>query len=315
MVVVPDARHGWWSGAGLALSAGLAASALWWFFFSRYAESEGRKFLEAQLDDHRGLLLDEIEISNRRWRSRSLPRDVYPRADGFDRRYHRDLTDDLEKSTKYFFCGPTGVYVPARLHLRRSDAPPLEEVRLRIIDPGSPSAMERAVEDRARKRENEDKSAEELRQELLTDLAMTIVGVWEIRKAIEGPIRIWCEGAAVIKRVELFDRAVYDSSVDGTAGEAFPKTICWSSTQSSYAMHEEEFFALNRSSASLRIGATTRIDRLAEFLSALQIEVGDLSTLWDEYREEYIRYLEERLPEAREQRDVDDGESGPRDAN
>jgi hypothetical protein len=314
-LAVPDLRKDWLEGALFAFSASLAASAAWWAFFSRYAESEGQRFLERQLDaqreqlekeleDHRELLVGELDETARRWRDSSLPRNIYPAADGFDLRFHRDLTQDLERSSKYYFCGPTGVYIPARIELRKNGASQLDDVRLKIVDPLSERAMERAVDDRSYKEENEEKSRDELRGEIVEDLSMAIVGVWQLRREIRGPIRIWFESTAVIKRIELFDTSVYDSSVDGTGPEAFPQTARWGAQQSMHTRHYEEFRGLDRAPASLTITARMSEARLREHLDDLGLSPKPIGDIWAEYRSSYLARLEKGIPKALALKDV-----------
>lgn len=310
-VLIANPTGGWLAGAGLAFSAGVAASAVWWAFFSRYAESEGRRFLEGQLDAqravlndelnaHRTLLLTELDDGARRWRDLSLPRDVYPAVNGLDLRFNRDLTQDLANSSTYFFCGRSGVYVPARIHLREATSSNhgLEDVRLWVIDPRSDLAMEQAVRDRCRKINNRGKPDDQLRSEIVEYLFMTLIGLWDARAKVNGSIRIWHESAAVVKRVELFDHAVYDSSIDGAETENFPTTVCWSSRQPNYVRMSEEFHRKDRLTASLTISSSTPEAVFTEHLAQLGLDPNRVDALRAEYHAQYLEQVRENIEKA-----------------
>lgn len=317
-VLVPDLRKDWLEGAGLALSAGVAASAAWWAVFSRYAESEARRFLELQLTAqrtqlstelkaHRELLVGELDETARRWRDSSLPRDLYPAAQGFDLRFNRDLTIDLAHSSKYFFSGPSGIYLPARILLRKDYEPTrkLEDVRLYIVDPLSDLAMEQAVRDRRGKTTHLGKPDEQIREEIITNLFMTVVALWHVRDSVRGSIRIWHESVAVIKRIELFDNAVYDSNIEGPGIEDFPTTGCWSAEQPAYIRISEEFHRQDHVSASMTITSNTPQEAFDGHLDRLRFDRAKADELWARYRSKYLTRLELGLPKARDLKDVE----------
>jgi len=315
---VPELQSDWLKGAGLALSAGIAASAAWWAFFSRYAESEGRRFLELQLDaqrdqlaaeleGHRELLVGELDETARRWRDTSMPQGIYPAAKGFDLRFNRDLTRDLARSTKYFFSGPTGIHLPARILMRERTKPTckLEDVRLYIVDPLSDLAMEQAVRDRRGKAIHRGKTDEQIREEIVANLMMTVVALWHARSCVRGSIRVWHESTAVIKRIELVDDAVYDCNIEGPGPEDFPITARWSSSQPSYIRISEEFHRQDHVSAALTISPDTPEDVLCSHLDRLDRDRGRFGDLWHRYRAKYLARLELGIPRALETLDVD----------
>src|SRR5260221_3962394 len=166
--------------------------------------------------------------TTRRWRDSSLPRGLYPAAEGFDLRFNRDLSRDLAHSKEYPFKGLSEINLPARI-LMRTDTEPtcrLEDVRLYIIDPLSDLAMEQAVHDRRGKATHRGKPDERIREEIITSLFMTVVALWHVRDSVRSSIRIWHESTAVINRIELLDNAVYDSNIEGPGPEDFPTTGC-----------------------------------------------------------------------------------------
>jgi len=310
------AGKGEWVGVIHAVSASVAASAIWWAVFSRYAEAEGRGFLDRhlkaqrgqlneELEVHRGMLVAEIDEMARRWRTSSFPRDIYPATEGFDRRFNRDLTRDLQRSSKYFFEGPTGIYVPARILLREEGSRNLEDVRLKIIDPLSDLAMDQAVIDRRRKATHQRKSDNQIRDEIVNDLYMTVVALWHVRGQVKGSIRIWYESTAVIKRVEVFEHALYDSHVDVPGSEAFPLTGCWSEGQATYVQVNEEFHRKDHAFASLRITPSTGAEELQRHLAERRLDPTCMEVAWEAYEEEYVSYLAERLPKALELREIE----------
>ena len=305
-----------------AVSASVAASAIWWAVFSRYAEAEGRGFLDRQLElqrdqlneeleEHRDLLVAEMEDVARRWRTTSFPRDIYPATEGFDLRFNRDLTRDLQRSSKYFFCGPTGIYVPARIRLQEDDSRPLEDVRVKVIDPQSDLAMAQAVADRRSKAKHEDKGDARIRKEITADVYMTVIALWHFRKFVIGTIRIWYESTAVIKRVEVFDRAIYDSRIDVPGPEAFPLTGCWAAGQPAYVQINEEFHRRDPGPASLAITPGMSEERLRRHLAERQIDAAHMARLWEAYQERYVSYLESLLPKALALREIEPIERPP----
>jgi hypothetical protein len=315
--LVPDLRHNWVEGAALALSAGIAASASWWAFFSRYAESEARRFLGLQLEAqrqqlsrelevHRELLVGELNETARRWRDTSLPRDIYPAAEGFDLRFNRDLTEDLARSSKYFFSGPSGIYLPARILLRKDSEPTrkLEDVRLYIVDPLSDLAMEQAIRDRRSKATHRGKP-DQIREEIVANLFMTVVALWNARDSVRGSIRIWHESTAVIKRIELLDNAVYDSNIEGPGPEDFPTTGCWSSEQPAYLRISEEFHRQDHVSASITISSSTPQEVFEGHLERLRFDRSKVDELWAQYQAKYLSRLELGLPRALALREVE----------
>jgi len=306
-LLVPDLRNDWWKGAGLTLSAGIAASAAWWAFFSRYAESEGRRFLEVQLNGHRELLVGELDETARRWRDFSLPRDIYPAANGFDLRFNRDLSGDLARSKKYFFKGPSGIYLPARILMREQCEPTrrLEDVRLYIVDPLSDLAMEQAIRDRRGMSTHSGKSDGQIRAGILTSLFMSLVACWHVRSRVRGAIRVWHESTTVINRIELFDDAAYDSNIEGPGPEDFPTTGCWSSGQPAYIRISEEFHRQDHISASLTMSADTLEKDFHAHLERLRFNPGEVDELWDRYQAKYLKRLELGIPRALALRDVE----------
>ncbi|HVY78473.1 MAG TPA: hypothetical protein VG898_08215 [Solirubrobacterales bacterium] len=300
-----------WADAALALSAGVAASAVWWAFFSRYAESQGRQFLERQLTEqrkvlnlelksNRDLLVEEMEEGAKRWRDSGLPRDIYAATEGFDLRFNHDLTDDFERSSRYYFCGRSGIYVPARILLRDSRAPRrLEDVRLKVIDPLGVVAMKQAIRDRRGRENNHSKSDDELRAEIVDHLLMTIVGLWQARDRVRGTIRVWHESTSVVKRIELFDGAVYDANIDGLGNTAFPSTGCWLSGTPGYTRISSEFDRRDQASASFEISTMTKRQELDEHLERLGCDPKRFEELWDRYLSKYLQRMKRGLPRAR----------------
>jgi hypothetical protein len=293
------------------MSAGIAASAVWWTFFSRYAETQGKDFLDRQLSkqrdglnrelaSHRNLLMAQMEEGAKRWRDSGLPRDIYGGTEGFDRRFNRDLTEDFERSRRYYFCGRSGIYVPARILLRDERAARrLEDVRLKVIDPLGSLAMSQAVQDRRARENNQEKSDEELRREITEHLLMAVAGLWQARERVHGAIRIWHESTAVVKRIELFDGAVYDANIDGRGTAAFPLTGCWAVGQPGYTRVADEFEAQDHATASFEISRTTPRSELDSHLERLGCDPARFSELWNGYRSKYLQRMERGLSRAR----------------
>lgn len=297
---------------GLAIGTGIGGAAVWWAAFARYAESAGERILnrrlsqqgrqlQNELDEHRALLAGELEENARRWRDSSLPRAIYPPTNGFDLRFNRDSTKHLARSSKYFFCGPSGVFVPARIILRETEMnPPLEEVRLRIVNPLRDIAMERTIEQRRGK----PKSAAEdagIRQQVNDDLFMMIVGLWHARDRV-GKVQVWYESAAVIKRLELFEDAVYDAP-DIRGPEEFPMVVRWDSLQPTYTQRLAEFDH-NESEATLTFTPRTPESVLIEHLAFFGFDPGERGSMLERFEREYVNYFRGPLQKALELRET-----------
>jgi len=311
VLLLISGEHSIWRDAALAFSTGVAASAVWWAFFSRYAESQGKDFLERELTQQRAtlslelqlnrkLLVEEMEEGAKRWRDSGLPRDIYAATEGFDLRFNHDLTEDFERSSRYYFCGRSGIYVPARIILRDRRAPRrLEDVRLKVIDPLGVVAMDQAIRDRRGRENNRSKSDDELRAEIVDHLLMTIVGLWHAREHVRGTIRVWHESTSVVKRIELFEHAVYDANIDGRGTTAFPSTGCWAAGQPGYTRIGGEFDRKDQASASLEISVSTERRELDKHLERLGCDPGRFDELWERYRSKYLQRMEKGLPRAR----------------
>lgn len=310
---------GFWGSPHLArdlligVSVGVTASAVWWAFFSHFAEKQARLLLTSELAEQRHVLergiselVDEVERNSQRWQDERLPLALYGSNSGTDLRFNRDLTRDLERSKAYYFSGPTGIYVPARIETRRSEHD-LRELRLRLIDPCSEVAMKRAVDERMRRDENIGKSEDQIRDELRLHLIMVHSALWRIRNKV-GKILLCYENVPVLNRLEQFETCIYDSSIEQDGRAAFPTTARWGRDHSTWALAERDFRA--QSFASFVIAPTTSEEELEAHLGKHGMT---LDRKIEEYLEEYdLRYLSpmrKTLQEARDHVDVvDDGE-------
>ncbi|HXF32720.1 MAG TPA: hypothetical protein VN522_14495 [Solirubrobacterales bacterium] len=296
----------------IGVSVGVSASAAWWAFFSHYAERQARLLLTTELAKQRTVLdrgiselIEEAERNSRRWQDERLPLDLYASNNGTDLRFNRDVTRDLARSKIYYFSGPTGIYVPARIETREV-AQDLRELRLRLIDPCSPPAMKRAVEERLRRDENAGRSEEEIREKLELDLIMVHVALWRIRKKV-GRIALCYENVPVLNRVEMFDDCIYDSSIEKDGRSAFPTTARWGRDHSTWTLAEQDFKAQEFTSFMLR--PSTSEDDLRVHLKKQGMTLDrDFDSYLEEYDRRYASWMRETLKEARDHRDVVDEE-------
>jgi hypothetical protein len=302
----------------IGVSVGISASAVWWAFFAHYAEHQARLLLTSELAEQRAVLdrgisalVEEAERNSRRWQDERLPSDLYAANNGTDLRFNRDLTRDLERSKIYYFSGPTGIYVPARIETREAEHD-LRELRLRLIDSGSEPAVERAIEDRLRRDENAGRSEEEIREKLYLDLIMVHVALWRIRRMVH-TIALCYENVPVLNRVEMFDDCIYDSSIEKDGRCAFPTTARWDRSHSTWAVAESDFKA--QKFTSFRIRPSTSEESLREHLSRQGMAPDrDFDSYLEEYDRRYVSELRKTLKEARDHRDVvDDREDGQDD--
>lgn len=297
----------------LALCAGIAASAAWWAVFSRYAESEAKRLLTFELaEQHRVLdgrlsgLVREVQKESREAHQRNSPRDVYPSHDLHDLRLNRDLTHDLERSQFYYFAGPSGVWVAARVELRSKEAGvPLADVRVRMVDPSSSFAIEKAVRDRERRSENAGRSAEEIRAAVRNDLVLAHVALWCARTSVQGSICLSYESRAMHERLELLDSAIYLSKIDSKDEARYPLTTAWRPGYHAWGAAFEDFddvdfadFAINRE--------TSRDTVERHLVEKLGLELSDWSEWAERYDQEYLSPMKEVLARARTHTDFFD---------
>jgi hypothetical protein len=287
-----------------ALFASIGASALWWAAFARVAEREIYALVKDQIADERQLAdnarqveveLLKAELERLAGVGDDLPAAVYPGKTQADLRFNHDLDNHLDTTTRYLFWGPTAVYVGARLTHRRSTKR-LKTVEVTVTDPRSEAAMKHAVMDRLKRPDHIDKHPEEVEAELRKDIFMAIIALFDSRDCAQR-VRILLEKRAAGVRVELFDRALYDSSVESTERKNFTHTLRWDSDQPAFKARERQM--RNSRHASLTIERTTREPELLEWLTELGMPPGDLPRLRETYRTEYIDKLERVLSHAR----------------
>jgi hypothetical protein len=299
---------GLWRDCGLAASAGLATAAAWWALFARYAEGRAERLLRerlyaqqrqlgGELDHHRHMITEQVADTTRLWRDSALPDNVYGDANGVDLRLNRDLTEDLRKSTTYWFYGPSGAYVPARIKLRPDETRvKLEQVRMIVIDPRNELALEQATLDRRRLQRTTGSDAE-IHQEIKDDIFLMLVGLWEFRNCVQGQIQVSYESAAVFKRAEIFDEAAYSSIIALSEGSDFPLTCAWKKGQPAYTTLSDEFVSRRFDSAFTITLATSR-DTLGAHIRELEFDDSKIDEMVQRYRQTYLARMEEILPKA-----------------
>lgn len=289
-----------WQDVLVATAAGIAASAAWWAFFSRYAERQASRLLTRELAEQRRILdgrLDglvrEVQKDSREARRRNFPRAVYPPQELFDLRFNRDLTFDLERSSYYYFAGPSGVWVATRLELRSPDAAiPLSEVKVRIVDPTSRFSMEKAIADRQRRLENAGKTKAEIEAEVRDHLVLSHLALWRARASVSGPICLCYEGRAIRERLELFESSIYDSNIDRNDQERYPLTAAWGTEYPGWGAAFEDFN--DPDFADFVIAeATTREDLERHLSESLDLNLE--REAWDELMERYDRRYLSRM--------------------
>ncbi|HEV2790767.1 MAG TPA: hypothetical protein VGV69_05665 [Solirubrobacterales bacterium] len=302
-----------WEEVFLATAAGIVASAAWWAVFSRYAENEAKRLLTKELAEQRRVLdgrlsglVREVEKESRQARERHFPRDVYPPQDLFDLRFNRDLMEDLERSSFYYFTGPSGVWVAARLELRSSTATTaLDDVRVRMVDPTSRLALDKAVIHRKRRQENAKKANDEIEREIRDHLVLSHVALWRARTSVRGSISFSYEGRSVQERLELFEASIYDSNIDRQDQERYPLTAAWSTDHPSWGATHREF--LDPDFTAFTISRDTPREELERHLvDNLELEPGDWDQWIERYDQKYLSRMERGLALARDHVDARD---------
>lgn len=287
-----------------AFTAGLAGSAVWWAFFARFADRELRGLVEEQLTIQQNAFRDQLQRVEGMLQHRAdileqnVPSAIYLETNRFDLRFHRDLTCDLERSTTYWFRGISGVWVPARVLLRRQGSPRLREVKVLIVDPRSEGAMEQAVRDYLSKDDNAGKSVERAAREMRAAIQMTIVGLFDVRRLAD-TIKIELDPWPVRERTELFDDVVYDGDIDEPRDANYPRTAKWPRQAPRYAVLRQ--ILRDRASGEptlFKVGSDEA--ELHRSLARLGLDDANLASVRNRYRAEYIDRLEDILRHARE---------------
>jgi hypothetical protein len=282
-------------------SAGVAGAAIWWVLFARYAETEYRREmthqrnlervelrradeylrlkLEEELRTQRAMLMADMQL-------RELPEQIYNSTNNFDHRFTRDVTDDLDRSRAYLFCGVTAVYVAARIE-SRSEGSPLPLVEVLMIDPCSEVARKQAVGERQRRDNQSNNSPEQVVQKLLDDIFMALVGLFDVRRKTQ-QIAVTHDPGAVIHRNELFDHAAYEARIVAPETANFPRTLRWSVSQPSYRRIAETLNDEMRRGRRVVFDAGTDEKVLVAHLETLGLDPGRIDEMRKQYKEQYI---------------------------
>lgn len=291
-----------------AFLASIGGAAVWWAFFARFAEQQYSKFLNAQLRWERrelrradsallSQLQEELRVERdtlkRDIRSREIPDQIYRAQSGYDLRFTRDLTQDLARSSRYQFCGVTGIWVPARLALREGDSLLVELI---VADPRSPTAMEHAANERLQRSDYVGDTQESAIEKIREHLFMTLVALFDQRQNAR-EIVVRHDPGASIHRTELFDDAAYDARVVFRGKDVFPRTARWSADQPDYVrlVGVVEDTMARVPTPQVRFVPWTEQSALEAHLEKLGMEVSKLSEMRGRYEDNFTLALKEVL--------------------
>ena len=216
------------SGLGINLIAAAAFSTI----FALLVERENRSLVEHQLDErfdaHTSKLLAAVSNLN----SAYLPTAVYAPGQGYNQTFNRNLMDDLNHSSYYYFRGPSAKYIAARLKAlrRRPDL-----VRVYIPSPDSIASIKFDIANRSRTRRETIADISALYEQFRDDTLSAIIGLFDSRAY--GRIEIFFCDDTLISRYEATEQRLYVSwytSLENASGSKFPETTEFPRTSHHY---------------------------------------------------------------------------------
>lgn len=273
------------SGLGINLIAAATFSTI----FALLVDRENRSLVEHQLDErfdaHTSRLLTAVSNLN----SAYLPTAIHAPAQGYDRIFNKNLMDDLNHSSYYYFRGPSAKYIAARLRAlrRRPDL-----VRVYIPSPDSMASIKFDIANRARIRREDVADIPAMYEKFRNDTLAAVIGLFDCRAY--GKLEIFFCDDTLVSRYEVTEQRLYVSwytSLVNVSGSNFPETTEFPRTSHHYQatmidMERRASFA----SHSLLIGP--ELDRSA---FKLQLEsIFGKTYDYDEIAQLAHRYWEDR---------------------
>lgn len=202
------------------LGINLIAAAVFSTIFALLVERENRSVVENQLDEHFAAHTSDILAAISRLNA-YLPAQVYQPARAYDPIFNKDLMNDLNHSSYYYFRGPSAKYVAARLKAlrRRPDL-----VRVYVPGPESTASIKFDIANRSRTdRASPDVPA--YYQRFRDDLFTAVIALFDCRAY--GRIEVLFCDDALVARYEVSEQHLYISwytSFENTSDCIFPET-------------------------------------------------------------------------------------------
>lgn len=202
------------------LGINLIAAAVFSTIFALLVERENRSVVEDQLNDRFATHTSEILAAISKLNT-YLPTEVHPSARAYDPIFNRNLMNDLNHSSYYYFRGPSAKYIAARLKAlrRRPDL-----VRVYIPGPESSASIKFDIANRSRtNRASPDVPA--LYQRFKDDLFTAMIALFDCRAY--GRIEVLFCDDALVARYEVTEQHLYVSwytSFENDSDCPFPET-------------------------------------------------------------------------------------------
>lgn len=153
--------------------------------------------------------------------ARYLPGRVYSATGQPSKDFNEDLTTDLKSSTSYVFRGGTGRYIPLRL-AQLINLP--TRISIGLINPADSSVVTQRALDRISQRGLNRSELNDVYTEILEQIQMCIVGVFDFRHSCEITLSFGEDTSAF--RYEIFDAAAYVSLYHSwEKSYSFPETL------------------------------------------------------------------------------------------
>jgi hypothetical protein len=206
------------SGLGINLIAAAAFSTI----FALLVDRENRSLAEDRLDDrfdaHASKILKAVSNLNTAY----LPAAVHPPGQGYDTAFNRNLMNDLNHSSYYYFRGPSAKYVAARLGAlrRRPDL-----VRIYVPGPASTASIKFFIANKSRTRSHDDTDVVVLNRKFADDLLSALIALFDCRAY--GRIEVFLCEDTLVARHEVTEQHLYTSwytSLQNSRGDKFPET-------------------------------------------------------------------------------------------
>jgi hypothetical protein len=251
------------------LGINLVASALFATVFAVLVDQEHSSVVAQQFDErfaeHSARLMEALTKLN----SDYLPSAVHAPAASFDPVLNKKIIDDLNRSSFYYFRGPSAKYIAARLRgLRRRP----DLVRIYLPGPRATPSISFDIANRSRTGDaSADASA--LTQRFRDDLLSSLLGLFDCRAY--GRIEVHLCDDTLVARYEVTEQHMYISwytSLDNLRGGKFPETTVF---PRSSLHHQAMMIDMERRAdlASDSIVITPDLSR-KEFIEKLEVIFG-----------------------------------------
>lgn len=152
--------------------------------------------------------------------------------------FNADLTEDLSKTSFFYFRGTSGKYVPIRL---AQCSKTLKQVRLLLVDPDHLFSVRYRVLDKANQGQLSETELECAIAALQDEIKMSLVALFDTRRDIE--ITVGLEKSTASYRTEILENSMYISvyHTESLRRSNYPDSARFSKFSALYAAHFVDF--------------------------------------------------------------------------